>query len=109
MADDWGLEVTVSSEVPTDFMNYNYYAERANYYKKRAAEEKAKILLRLGYEAGDPKPEPCVAVSPTGHPVGRVTVGTYRNVDLTYLKDKYPQVYAECEKVKPTLIIRMVD
>lgn len=103
MSDD--DHVVVPAEVAGNIATYLTYSEARYKFEKAERELKRHILASLGYEDGDPKPVPCVAVSPNDVPLVRVTVGQWRGLDTAYLKDKYPHIYAECEKVKPTLRI----
>lgn len=77
------------------------------HYTKDEQELKAKLLLALGYEEDEEKPVPCVAEK-NGQPLFRVDVGRWRGLDTKYLKERYPEVYAECEKTKATRTLREV-
>lgn len=68
---------------------------------------KAELMSALGYEASDPKPAPLTAEF-EGQAVFEVKVGSRRGLDQVYLKSHHPDIYAEAEKVSPTISIRRV-
>jgi hypothetical protein len=73
--------------------------------EKRLKEE---ILETLGYDPEDPKPTPMEIIDPiTGVVMFSVKVGTWRGMNFGYLKETYPDVYAECESSKKTLGIKL--
>lgn len=76
--------------------------KRAKEAKSRwTAEEKAakeELLDALGYDPEDEKPAPANVVNGEGEPIFVVRVGTRKGLDIKYLKNKHPDVYAECEK-----------
>jgi len=103
MADD---EVAVPVEIADTFEAYL----TAKLARARWAEEekalKDKILLFFGYDDEDPKPQPVTATSPNGVPLFRVSVGSWKGLDFNHLRDHYPDVYAACERTKPTKAIK---
>lgn len=69
---------------------------------------KTEILETLGYDGTEEKPTPLEVIdSITGVVMFSVKVGTWRGMDFKYLKDRHPQVYAECEATSPTLSIKL--
>jgi hypothetical protein len=60
---------------------------------------KVKLLLALGYDPDDPKPQPCEFIDANGEQVCEVTVGERRDLDRAYLRFTHPDVYAESERV----------
>lgn len=67
---------------------------------------KSELLDELGYDEDDPKPEPVVVETLEGDEVFSVKRGTWRGLNQKYLKERHPQVYAECEASKATLTIK---
>lgn len=60
----------------------------------------------LGYTEGDEKPPDMEAVDQAGNPVATVTVAYRRGLDVPYLREKYPEIYAECEKWTPAISVK---
>jgi hypothetical protein len=73
------------------------------------AEEKAAkqdLLNALGYEPDDDKPVPVEVYSLDGTHLGAVHVGNRKGLDMTYLRNTHPDIYAECEKWSHPLSVR---
>lgn len=102
-------EVVVSEEVALFWAKYENATRMRLHYTKDEKELKEKLLLALGYDEEDEKPVPCRAVNEYGTPLFQVDVGRWRGLDIKYLKDRYPEVYAECEKTKATRKLRKAD
>lgn len=87
---------------------FRYYT--AKKAKARWQEEedklKAEMLEALGYDPDDPKPEPLIVEDEHGNEVFAVKRGTWRGLNQKYLKERHPEVYAECEASKATLTIK---
>lgn len=100
--------IAVPSEIAQAFLDY----ETARSARARWAEEEKKLKIKittfLGYEDDDPKPVPVTAVAPSGVKLFKVSVGTWRGLDTAYLKANFPDVYASCERTKPTKAIKPV-
>jgi hypothetical protein len=67
---------------------------------------KAELLDALGYDPEDPKPQPMDVVDDSGEAVVSVKVGTWRGMNFSYLKETYPDIYAECETSKATVSLK---
>lgn len=66
---------------------------------------KWKLLDLLGYTEEDAKPQP-VRVKAGTDALFEVRVGTWRGLNQKYLKETYPDIYAECEMSKATKTIK---
>lgn len=103
-------EVLVSEEVANFWAKYENATRMRLYYTKDERELKEKLLLALGYDDEDEKPVPCVAVQHSSRrSLFRVDVGRWRGLDIQYLKERYPEIYAECERTRATRRIRKAD
>ena len=100
---------TIGNEAIDKWVRY-----RAAYRAKSrwAAEEKAakeQLLLALGYDPDDEKPEPALFVDSGDAPICEVRVSRRKGLDITYLKEKHPEIYAECEKWSHPISIRPAE
>lgn len=99
-------EVVIRTSIAIAFDDYE--AARSARASWAAEEKRLKeiILEALGYDDDDPKPVPVVAVAPSGVPIFKVTVGSWKGLDVQYLKANFPDVYATCERNRPTKAIK---
>lgn len=99
-------EIDVPADIAKAFEDY----QQAKQARARWAEEekaiRQRILAHLGYDDEDPKPLPVTAVSGTGAELFKVSVGNWRGMDFNHLREHYPDVYAICERSRPTLTLK---
>lgn len=103
---DESEEVRVSEEVALFWAKYENATRMRLHYLKEEKELKEKLLLALGYDEEDEKPVPVTAVGYNDEPLFRVDVGRWRGLDTQYLKERHPEIYAECEKTRATRRLR---
>ena len=75
-------------------------------WSKIESQLKRQILHVLGYVYGDPKPAPLAVTDQSGTELGEVKVSFRKGLDIPYLKERYPDVYAECEKQSPAISLK---
>lgn len=88
---------------------YTRYEEAKAARAQWADEEKSikvQILNYLGYEGDDEEPKPVRAVAPSGVPLFKVTIGSWKGLDFNYLRTNHPDVYAASERTKPTMALK---
>lgn len=99
-------KITVGTEAVLKWKQYQQaFAARARWVaeEKRLKEE---LLIALGYDQDDEKPESVVAEDGGGQPVCKVTVGARKGLDTKYLRERHPDIYAECERWTHPISIR---
>lgn len=67
---------------------------------------KTELLAALGYEQGDEKPQPAEVYGLDGTHLGTVNTSDRKGLDIKYLKDRHPNIYAECEKWTHPISVR---
>ncbi|MGW6260341.1 hypothetical protein [Streptomyces sp. NPDC055085] len=75
-------------------------------WEVREKETRQAILDALGYDPDDLTPEPLVVETADGGELFKVSVGQWRGLNQKYLKERRPDVYAECEMTKATLSVK---
>lgn len=96
---------------PATLTEFELYEQARLAKSSWTAEErrlKARLLAKLGYVADDGKPAETTAVL-AGEAIFEVRVGHRKGLDIEYLKQHHPDVYAECEKWTYPLSIRSVQ
>lgn len=69
---------------------------------------KTELLAALGYDPDDEKPQPAEVYGLDGTHLGNVGVSDRKGLDLKYLRDRHPNIYAECEKWTHPISVRQV-
>lgn len=85
---------------------YNRAKAAASRWAQERDDLKDMILEDLGFDPDDPKPEPVSVEDEEGREIFAVNRGTWRGLNQKYLRERYPQIYAECEASKATLTIK---
>lgn len=99
-------QIAVPVEIAEAFEQYQVAKSARARWAQEEKEIKEKLLTFLGYDDEDPKPQPVTAVTPKGTPIFEVTIGNWRGMDFDHLKSNFPDVYAICERNKPTKGLR---
>lgn len=106
MTDEERMIIAVPIEIANAYEQYLLAQQARARWAEEEKKHKEKILTFLGYEDDDPKPLPVTAVTPSGVEMFRVSIGRWQGLDFQYFKTKYPDVYAECERSKPTKALK---
>lgn len=102
------MNTEVTPAMLTDFELYEQARLAKSSWTAEEKRLKARLLEKLGYDQDEPKPSPVTAVL-AGEPVFEVRVGNRKGLDIKYLKEEHPDVYAECEKWTYPISIRSVQ
>lgn len=98
--------VEISDEISEKWERYETAREAKSAWTKEEKEAKEALLDALGYDPEDEKPLPLEVLDAHGGTVFEVRVGNRKGVDMKYLKDRHPDVYAESEKWTHPISIR---
>lgn len=82
------------------------YLEARSAKSKWTAQEKylkGQLVSLLGLGGINRPPSMEIVDKETGVSVGRVAVGNRTSLDTKYLREKYPDIYAECERTGYTV------
>jgi hypothetical protein len=101
-----GREIT--DEISEKWERYETAREAKSAWTKEEKDAKADLLDALGYDPEDEKPVPLEVLDAHGDTVFEVRVGNRKGIDMQYLKDRHPDVYAESEKWTHPISIRAV-
>lgn len=77
---------------------YQKAQEAKSRWTAEEKEAKSDLLASLGYDPADGKPAGCEVFALDGTHLGSIAVGSRKGLDINYLRDRHPEVYAECEK-----------
>lgn len=99
----------VSLALAADYAAYESVKGAKSALDKQEKALKARIYEALGYADDDTKPPELIAVNSDGEPVFQVKVSYRKGLDVKYLKETHPDIYAECEKNSPVRSIKAVD
>jgi hypothetical protein len=94
------------NEVAALYASYTSVRSAKSRLEKQEKELREKLLLAAGYTTDDPKPPDASVQGYDGSPMYQVKVSYRKGLDTAYFKDKYPEIYAECEKVSPVKQIK---
>lgn len=103
------MEQVVGAKAYAKWLRYRDAYDAKSRWTAEEKDAKAELLLALGYDPEDEKPPSAVFVDGAGEPVCEVKVGKRKGLDLKYLREKHPSVYAECEKWTHPISIRNVE
>lgn len=101
--------LTVGQETRDKWARYRTAQEAKSRWTAEEKAAKEELLLALGYDPDDSKPVGTDVVDAEGNPVCVVRVGSRKGLDIKYLKEKHPDVYAECEKWTYPISVKDAD
>lgn len=101
--------LTVGQEAAKKWERYKTAKEAKSRWTAEEKSAKEELLVALGYDPEESKPVGTDVVDSDGDPVCAVRVGSRKGLDIKYLKERHPDVYAECEKWTYPISVKGAD
>lgn len=99
-------QIEADSSTAAKWMRLRAAQQAKSQWQAEEKAAKADLLADLGYDPEDKTPKPCEVFTDDGQPMFEVRIGDRRTLDTKYLKNVYPDVYAEAERISHPVSIK---